>query len=172
MVIGDNSIRFLILLCQQIFFFLSKIIKEKVEPNIFFLRARRSLAAAGEGRRWPASSDGKVLHKVRPNFDSDKLWAEPAQANLIFLLPLRLPLLRDKKMNPHVEIIEGFSWLPHLYCLCICILRKWPRPTMAFGCLEHPRMVTLERLLLDHDLWVFRLYAYLHDVRNDSTSAQ
>ena len=43
---------------------------------------------------------------------------------------------------------------------------------MAFGFLEYPRMVTLERLLLDHDLWVFRLYAYLHDVRNGSTSAQ
>ena len=42
----------------------------------------------------------------------------------------------------------------------------------AFGFLEYPRMVTLERLLLDHDLWVFRLYAYLHDVRNGSTSAQ
>ena len=63
-----------------------------------------------EGRLWPASGDGKV----RPNFDSDKLWAELAQANLICFSPFFH--FCDKKMIPYVEI-AGFSWLPHLYWL-------------------------------------------------------
>ena len=63
-----------------------------------------------EGRLWPASGDGKF----RRNFDSDELWAELAQANLMFFSPFFH--FCDTKMIPYVEI-EGFSWLPHLYCL-------------------------------------------------------
>ena len=62
------------------------------------------------GRLWPASGDGKVWEKTV----SPKLWAELAQANLIFFSPFFH--FCDKKMIPYVEI-AGFSWLPHLYCL-------------------------------------------------------
>ena len=66
-----------------------------------------------EGRLWPASGNGKV----RRNFDSDELWAELAQAILIFFPPFFFHFC-DKKMIPYVEI-AGVSWLPHLYCFLI-----------------------------------------------------